>query len=106
ADYNNVTSYVTAIDVGQLHPGQSFTNPQVEMIQRTSPHADQDLVRSRTRISNVLKLENLRSAKLMESNGLHGNPKCLLLATQNVGKDQRRHDRRVRLNDELRCVFT
>ena len=55
----------------QLNPRQALANPEIQMVESTSPNPHQDLIFSGTHIGNVLKLENLRPAEFVESNRFH-----------------------------------
>src|SRR5664280_1978980 len=55
----------------QLHPRQSHADPEIEVVQRTGAHPNQDLIFAQHRIRNVLVLEDFRTAKLMDANCFH-----------------------------------
>src|SRR5438876_7508766 len=71
ADLRDFARHVAAIDMRQLDAGQAFADPQVEMIQRTDAHPNQNLIFPQLRLGHVLVLEHFRTAKLVKSHSFH-----------------------------------
>src|SRR5947209_19461832 len=72
ADFNDFAGHVASEDVRQVNSGQSFAHPEVEVVQRASADADEDLIFTRFGIGNVFVGEDFGSTELMNANGLHG----------------------------------
>jgi hypothetical protein len=73
ADLGDLARDVTAEDVRQLHAGQSFANPDVEMIERAGLHADQHFVFARLRIGDVFVGQDFGATELMDADGFHSD---------------------------------
>jgi hypothetical protein len=71
ANFSDVSGDVTAVDMRQLDSWQSLSNPEVQMIQRARANTHQHLILARTHVGNVLILENLRPAELVETDSFH-----------------------------------
>ena len=71
ADFDDFSGDVAAKDVRQLHAGQSFANPEIEMIQCAGPNANQNLIFARLRIGYVFIGQDFGTAKLMNADCFH-----------------------------------
>ena len=72
ADFDDFTGDVAAENVRQLHAGQAFAHPDIEMVHGAGFHADQDLIFARLRIGNVFVAEHFGSAEFVNADGFHG----------------------------------
>jgi xanthine dehydrogenase accessory factor len=58
--------------VWQIHPGQTFSDPEVEMVHGTGFDPHQNLIFSQLGIGNIFIPENFRATEFVEANGFHG----------------------------------
>ena len=72
ADFFDGSGDVAAIDVGQVYARQAFANPEIEVVQGTGFHADQNLVLTELGVGNVAVLEDLRAAEFLKHDRFHG----------------------------------
>src|SRR5580765_6307046 len=63
---------VGAEDARLRHGGETFADPDVEVVERGGSQLDQDLSGAWHRIGGVLVAKHLRSAVLVNTHGLHG----------------------------------
>ena len=73
ANFGDFAGDVAAWDVRQRnrHVGQAAADPEVQMIQRASPDADENVIRAEGWLRRVFVLEYLWRAVLMENDCLH-----------------------------------
>ncbi len=71
ADFGNLSGDVRSKDVRQIHSGQSFANPQIDVVQGAGFDADQNLVLAWLGIRYVFVAQNLRTTEFMDANGFH-----------------------------------
>src|SRR3984893_8749858 len=71
SDFGHFACDVAAQNVRQLHARQSFSHPEVQMIQRAGSHSHQHLVLARLWIRYIFVSENFRTTELMNANRFH-----------------------------------
>src|SRR5260370_41293760 len=74
ACFEESAGHVAAEDVRQVHAGQAFAHTQVEVVQRASADADEDLIFTRLGIGDVLVHEDFGSTELVNADDFHGAP--------------------------------
>jgi hypothetical protein len=72
ADFDDFSSDIAAENMRQLHSGEAFAHPDVEVIHGAGSHAHQNLIFARLRIRNVFVAECFWPAKFVDADGFHG----------------------------------
>ena len=75
ADLGNLSGNVRAQDVRQLHSGQTFADPQIDVVQGAGFDPDENLVPARLGIGHIFVAQNFRTTEFMDADGFHGPPK-------------------------------
>jgi hypothetical protein len=73
ADFDDFSGDVAAQNVRQLHAGQSFAHPDVEVIHGAGSYAHENLISARLRVGNVFVAKYFWPAKFVNTDGFHGN---------------------------------
>ena len=71
ADFDNLACDVSTQDVRQLHSGQAFADPQIDMVQGTGLDADENLVLPGLGVGNIFVAQNFRTTEFVDANGFH-----------------------------------
>ena len=71
AQFGDFSGDVTAVDMRQLDAGEPFADEQIEVVERACLHSNQNLVFAKLGLSDILVLQDLRPAELVEACGFH-----------------------------------
>jgi hypothetical protein len=72
-DFDNFARHIAAEDMGQLHAGQTFPHPYIEVIHSAGFYANENLILARLRIRHVFVAEHLRTAEFVDADSFHGD---------------------------------
>ncbi len=71
ADFDDLSCDVRPQNVRQGHSGQTFADPEIDMVQGAGLDADQNLVLARLGIGHIFVAQNFRTTEFMDADGFH-----------------------------------
>jgi hypothetical protein len=71
AYFDHIAGNIAAENVRELHAGQSFAHPHIQMIQRAGTDTNHHLILARLRFRNIFIGQNFRTTELMNAHRFH-----------------------------------